>query len=252
MTKYRNYQLEAIDAALAGLPVDAPLRAIVRGEDVQAKLAAYEYADRKAVAEQTRFRFWGGVGLSATTFGVMVGALLLLPLDSWLSGQWRSVISGLQTLALVVMIGAAMLTGWLQPQQHWMLSRSAAERLRNEIFQSVLSGGAPAVNGIALSQQKLDLLMSAHLLDQLRFFQKRSREHERAAGDFTPLRLVGYLLIGCAIVLGVIASLYGLGVPLTDTLNSVGDGCQRAWGRGGVLGHGGPMGPVWNGCLHLA
>jgi hypothetical protein len=219
-----KYQRDEIDKFLATLPGDAPLRAIVLGAEVQTNLAAFETADVRALTEQTRYWSWGRRGLRATTFGILVGALLLFPLDAWVAGVPRTIIGALQTLALAVTFGATLLITWLKPLDEWMSHRAKAEQLRGKIFAAVLDSAAPAnTDAMTLLAQKLDLLLEAHLNDQLHYFDRGIRKHKASASKLSPLRLVGYALIVCAGTLGLAALAKGLSVPLPETLRRLVD-----------------------------
>ncbi len=224
VAKPAKHQRDEIDEFLATLPEDGPLRAIVRGAKVQTELAAFEAADARALAEQTRYRSWERRGLRATTFGILAGALLLFPLDAWVAGVPRTIIGALQTLALAVTFGSVLLITWLKPLEEWMSHRAEAEQLRGRVFAAILRGAAPPnTDPMALPAQKLDLLLGAHLDDQLRFFDRRIREHRASASKLSPLRLIGYALIACAGAIGLAALAKGLEVPLPETLERLVD-----------------------------
>ncbi len=213
------YQRAAIEDYLATLPADAPVRSIVAGESVEASLVAFERADARALAEQARFRRWGRRGLYATTFGILVGALLLLPLEHRFGGTPRLVIGGLQTLALAITFGATLTIRWLKPRDHWITFRAEAERLRSRIFDTILFAAPPAgSDAAATASQRLGLTMSAFVNDQMKFFKKRAVQHGRVASHLSPLRIFGYLLILAAGILGIAAVVNGLGVPLPAVL----------------------------------
>lgn len=222
MAKSSSHQRASIEKFLAHLPAHAPLRVIVGNSEVQGALAAFETADARAVAAQERYRAWGRRGLSATTFGILVGAFLLFPLDHWVAGTPRTVIGGFQTLALLTTFSATLLMTCLRPLDQWMSYRAEAEYLRGKIFAAILGSTVPAVPDVkALMPQKLDLLMAAHIEDQLLYFDKRAREHKRHASKFSPMRIIGYLLILYASALGLAAFAKGLSVPLLDSVNSL-------------------------------
>ncbi len=213
-----SYQRAAIEEFLKSLPADAPIRSVVASAEVSTQIDTYETADARALAAQARYRAWGRRGLRATTFGILIGALLLLPLDQWFTGPPRTVVGALQTLALVITFGATLLIMWLKPLDLWMSHRAEAEQLRGKLFAAILNGTAPAGASKALLTQKLDLLMAAHINDQLRFFDKRTGEHKKLASNFSPVRLLGYLLIVGAAALGLAALINGLGVPIPNSL----------------------------------
>lgn len=215
----QRYQRIAISKFVAGQPADAPIRAIIASEAVQKTLAAFETADEDALAAQARYRCWGRRGLRATTLGIIIGALLLLPLDQWLDGTPRLVVGGLQTLALVITFAAILLILWLKPLDQWLIHRADAEQLRGRLFSAIVNAPAPAgTTAAVLTLQKLDLLTTAHINDQLQFLDNRAREHRKVASLFSPIRIAGYLLILCAAVLGLAALVNAAGVPIPDTM----------------------------------
>lgn len=212
-----SHQRQAMDKCLADLPVDAPIRTVLQSPAVEAKLAAFDMADAAAIAEQRRYGWWGRLGLRATTLGTFVGALLLLPLAVLDAGPPRTIIGGLQTLALAVTFAATLLIGWLKPMNQWMQSRAEAERLRGEIFAAILAAAPPA--GVApnvLAKQKLALMEKAHFEDQLEYYDRNVRRHTIAASQGSPLRIVSYALIAGAALIGIAALLKVLAVPLPE------------------------------------
>lgn len=224
MATATSYQRAAIEEFLKSLPADAPIRSVVASAGVSTQIDAYETADARALAAQAGYRAWGRRGLRATTFGILIGALLLLPLDRWFAGTPRTVIGALQTLALVITFGATLLIMWLKPLDQWMSHRAEAEQFRGKIFAAILNGTTPAgAYPAAVARQKLDLLMAAHISDQLSFFDKRTGEHKKLASNFSPVRLLGYLLIISAAALGLAALINGLGISLPDALKRLVD-----------------------------
>lgn len=214
-----RYQREAIERVLSKLGPNAALRSIVDGEVVQQTLAKYEAADSIALYAQARYRSWARRGLRATTFGILVGAILLLPLDNLLNGYARGGIGLLQTLALLVTFGAMAFVTWLRPLDQWMSHRAVAERLRGEIFDNVIGGAPPAgMDAAGLAGDKLALLLEAYVHDQLRFFEKRSSELRRAASKVSPIRVTAYSLIIVASVLGFAALIKAASIVLPGWL----------------------------------
>lgn len=214
-----RFQRAAIAKFIAGQPADAPIRAIVASEAVQKTLTAFEVADDAALAAQARYRCWGRRGLRATTLGIIIGALLLLPLDQWFDGKPRLIVGGLQTLALVFTFAAILLIRWLKPLDQWLTHRAGAEQWRGRLFSAIVNAPAPAgTTAAVLTLQKLDLLTAAHINDQLQFLDDRAGAHRKVASLFSPIRIAGYLLILCAAVLGLAALINAAGVPIPDSL----------------------------------
>ncbi len=101
-----QYQRIEIDKYLASVVATAPIRAVAESDAVQERLAEFERADVAALKAQSLYRRAARTALRATTFGTLVGALLLLPLDRYLDGAPRIVVGALQTLSLFCTLGA--------------------------------------------------------------------------------------------------------------------------------------------------
>lgn len=216
------YQRQAIENFVAALPLDAPISQIVKSQEVQAKLSAFEEADARANLAQSRHRIWGRRGIRATTFGILIGALLLFPIDAQIEGLPRLAVGLLQTMALAATFGATALLAWLKPAEEWMSSRAEAERLRGQIFAATLAQPAPAgTDPKDVLSQKLSLLLSAHLEDQLRYFDRSAKMHKGLSSTFSPLRIFGYVLIVGASVLGFAALTNAVGVPLPEHVQAL-------------------------------
>ncbi len=100
-----------------------------------------------------------------------------------------------------------------------MRSRAEAEKKRGEIFDAILNTHpSGAYDEGVLTTQKFNCVMQAHFEDQLRYFEKASAKHAKAAKRSSPLRITGYVLIAAAILVGAIglvqlANAFGLPVP---------------------------------------
>mgnify|MGYP007089160743 CR=1 FL=1 len=188
-----------IAEALGNVGPDAPLRQIVESPQVQMALAKFEAADRAAGAAQRRFRSWGRRGIAATTFGVLVGALLLFPIDELVAGMPRIAIGALQTLALLTSVMATLVLSWRRPLEEWRSDRGKAERLRAHVLERILGAAPPAGADVAqLVAGKRKVLEHAYIADQLEYLVARSEQHRRLAGKVTPLRLLSYAIIAAA------------------------------------------------------
>lgn len=216
----KSYQRAALEASLEGKPADDPARALVASSGVQQTLAAFETADAAAMAAQGRYRRWMRRGLRATTLGVLIGAMLLLPIDAWIEGVPRYVIGALQALAVFTTFAAVVAVARWRPLDTWMASRAKAERLRGAVFEQIVDaqvGGEPGT----VAKAKLDVFMRAYIEDQIGFFEARTRQHRRLASDLSPVRLVGYsiICIGAITSVVVVLSKFGIAIaPVTDWL----------------------------------
>lgn len=217
-----SYQRAAIASVIQEMPTDAPGRTIVQSSSVQDTLTAFEAADAFALAAQARYRSWGRRGLQATTFGILVGAILLFPLEGITTGWVRTGIGAFQTLALLMTFGAMLFITWLRPLDQWMIHRAEAERLRGKIFEAIIQAPAPATQTPrAVAEGKLLLLLGAYINDQLLFFDKRATELKRAASKISPLRVAAYTIILCAFLLGLAALIGTFGLPTPGLIGRI-------------------------------
>jgi len=225
MVSRSSFQRKAIDRSLATFPPGSAIQAIARGPDVEARLAQFEAADQTAIRNQARFRRSGRTALWATTIGTLIGALLLLPLDTWIAGFPRGVVAMLQTVALITTFIAIQWIGWRKPVDAWMTSRAEAERQRAEIFQAVIAAPNPAPgDGQGLPAAKLKLLTDAYIDEQLGYYDAAAQKHARAARRMTPFKLAGYLLTALAFALGgftILNLLAANGFPMPVWLNGL-------------------------------
>lgn len=201
-------QRAVLQRALDKFPTEAPIHAVARTEAVQDALAAYETADAAALALQAGYRRWARIVLRATAIGGLLGAIVLLP--PWVLGSAapavRGAVGGLQAIALLVGIIAIQWIGWHRPLDGWMRDRAEAEHQRGEIFRALVTAATPpGADPGQLAGQKLAVSMEAHVGDQLAFYRSACRRHAKGASRVSPLRLLGYALIGIALVLSLVS-----------------------------------------------
>lgn len=188
------YQRREIEKAIAAHPMSVELRRVHESAAMQSALTEHEIRDAEAMRFQTHFKRAGRVMLGASTVGAVMGAVLLLP-QSLVAVLPPGLVGAAQTLALVI---ATLSAWWITASRRvdkWMGARAEAEELRGRYFRGFLQ--APPASGAdaaKLLRGRLDVFHAAYVEDQLRFFEKRSKENEKACGRWTPLRLFGYAL----------------------------------------------------------
>jgi hypothetical protein len=211
----------AIERFIEALAPDAPLRGVVALAAVENLLQAFDAADAVAMEKQLSYRRAGRVALWSTMIGAVVGAIVLLPLDTWLAGWPRNVIEGVQTIALLLTFVALMWLGWRKPVDEWMAARAYAEGLRGDVFRMIIKQESDARESETVSKllpEKLRCFTSCHLDNQIAYFARQGDNHRRSARRLTPLRMVGYLLSGIAILIGLVSAVhfaikFGLPIP---------------------------------------
>jgi len=213
----KSHLRQAIEGFLATLPRDAPLARVMGTSPIETRLAAFDEADKIAIARQSHYRRAGRIALWTMTISVVIGALALMPLDHWLEGRPGRIVTSVQTIALAIAVLAVIWIAWRQPVDQWMQARAKAEAIRADVFRSILDARIAHADPNTLLQEKFTCFKRAHLESQLEFFRRRGGEAHRSCGRATPLRIVGYVLTALAILFGLAAFIKGwseLGLPM--------------------------------------
>jgi hypothetical protein len=95
----------------------------------------------------------------------------------------------------------------------WLRARAAAEVVRGDVFHAIVKAGSIAGARGALAGA-LACFKDAHLEWQLAYYTQRAAQHRRSAGNTAPYKLLGYLILAAAVVIGaagVLDLLAGLG-----------------------------------------
>jgi hypothetical protein len=192
---------DALRLHLATLPADAPVRGLLASDPIERLLSRFDAADATAIKEQAYYRRSGRLVLWATMAGTVVGALVLLPIDRWTTGWPRIGIQMGQATALTLSLVATWWTGWYQPVSRWLRARATAEVLRGDAFRAIIQAGAEARGTLAGA---LACFKDAHLEWQLGYYRRRAAQHRRSAGNAAPYKLLGYLVLAVAVLIGAV------------------------------------------------
>lgn len=191
-------QRREIDRFVATLPANAPLRVIAASPDFAMSLDQYEAVNQSALDAQRNARRSGRTWLAAATLGTIIGAILLTPL----SGLPKA-LGALQSVALMVSLGALWWISRRKPVDRWMVTRADAERLRRQLFETLIEAPTPAGADPAVTlRQKLECFVAAHLDYRLASFRSSAVNDRRAASQTTPLKLTSYAILAIALVFG--------------------------------------------------
>ncbi len=190
---------QAIKAHLETVPEDAPIRTVLTSPDIESRLTQFEWADATAVKEQRSYRRFRMLSLWATMMGTLVGALFLLPIEQSIEGWLRTLFQVLQAAALVLALVATVWIGMRQQVGQWLKARALAERMRADLFRAVMRAGT---DGNRLLAPALACFRDAHLDRQLAFYTERGERYRKSAGNSSPYRMTGYVLLAVAVVLG--------------------------------------------------
>jgi len=190
---------DALRLHLERLPETAPVRGLVASDPIEKLIARFDAADATAVKEQGNYRRSGRLVLWATMAGTVVGALALLPIDRWITGRPQLVIQAVQAVALTLSLLATWWIGWHQPVGRWLKARAAAEVLRGDVFRAIVQAGAEARGALAGA---FACFKEAHIEWQLGYYRRRGAQHGRSAGNTAPYKLLGYLVLAVAVLIG--------------------------------------------------
>lgn len=206
------WQRKAIDRELSKLPVDAPVRACVADSEVEAALLVHERLDAVAIERQNVYYFWSRFGLWSVLIAGMLGSLLLASNDN--IGHDAKLLIGLAQAISVGGVVLSFVVVHLRGQLRWWIeTRAQAEVKRCDVFQSLLRAPAPAGADVkVLARQKFDMIMNAHIKDQLSFYESACVRHRRLPGHVAILRWLGYAAFVVAIVLAATLLPAGLAV----------------------------------------
>jgi hypothetical protein len=186
---------QALDRHLRKLPADAPLHNIVSGPEIEDKLAAFDRADAIAIKRRRSYRRFGRFALWAMMTGATIGALVLLPIENWISGRPRKLIEALQAFALILTFIAVVWIRLRQSVGQWMQSRAEAEAFRADVFRGIMRAGADSKE---LLVPAFACFTDAHLATR---FLQNAEPASSIRRPATPYNVVGYLLWPFASVL---------------------------------------------------
>jgi hypothetical protein len=221
-----SYLHQSLAAHAASNPV---LRRLIEGERLGRLLVDYDKYNAQAVRHRQRYTTFARLALYAATFGTLLGATFLLPIEQVAGPRMRFIGGALQSTALIVSFIAIQWLVWRRLLARWMDGREEAEGRRSEIFNALMRADVPggADQNDALSA-RLECFVKCYVDDQLTYFRNRGRQHARAHRNLTPLKLLAYGFGAMSIVIGactILALLWKLGLPLpgpiADALQSI-------------------------------
>ena len=206
------WQRKAIDRELSKLPGDAPIRACVTDPAVEAALEGHERLDAVAIERQNVYYFWSQFGLWSVLIAGILGSLLLGSTED--IGYDAKLLIGLAQAISVGGVVLSFIVLHLRGQLRWWIeTRAQAEVKRCDVFQSLLRAPGPAgAEAKVLARQKFDLIMNAHIKDQLNFYESACERHRHLPGHISILRWLGYAVFVVAMVIAATLLPAGLAV----------------------------------------
>lgn len=196
-----SWQRKAIEHQLAGLPANAPIRACVADPSVEVALQEHERLDAVAIERQGFYYFWSQFGLWSVFVAGILGSLLLANAAD-IDSDTKLLLGLVQAIAVGGVVLSFFLVRLRWQMRGWIETRAAAERTRCDVFQNLLGAPGPVgADDTVLARQKFDMIMKAHITDQLAFYERGCLLHSRLPGHVAVMRWAGYAIFVAAIVL---------------------------------------------------
>lgn len=193
------------------MPADTgALKRVLERQELQQIIQRFRTADTAAIAAQGRYKRIGRLGLYAGTVATVMGALFLLPVESWLQGPSAVIATSVQISSLTVAFLASRLLAVAKPFDAWMKQRAEAEIARIELFDRITqSEEAHEGNELPLLPLKLEYFRRYQLDVQQHYYSGRGTQHAQAARRNNTWLKVSLALTFISIVLSL---LLGVGV----------------------------------------
>ena len=228
----KDWRLRPLEHA-ATLPYDAqPLKVVLQSPAVQNIMSTFVADDAAAVAAQAVYKRAGHWGLKLATAAAIIGALFLLPFETWFGDTARSVALAAQFVALAGAMAASRYLIWKRPFDTWMKARGRAEIARVALFDAVIAADGPVTpNEIPLLPLQLEYFRRYQLSVQRNYYSGQGSKHQSAAGASRAWQLLSVLVTALAsviIVTGLIDWLVATHVPLPDPVSRAADWI-KAW-----------------------
>jgi len=188
------------------LPLEAgALRRVLERPEIQSIISEFEVADKEAVEAQRRYKRVARLRLYTGVAATIVGATFILPVDEWMKG-FLSIPTAVQYGCLVVSIVAALHLIRSKPFDVWMKARAKAEIARIALFDEVMKAvdGPAQPRELPLLPLQFEYFRRYQLEVQLRFYEGRGKQHDRAAGHTERWK---YVSIGLTAIAGAIAAI---------------------------------------------
>ena len=213
-----DWQLRPREHA-ARLPVDAgALKRVLEHEDIQDIMQRFSQDDAAAVAAQKAYKSAGHWGLRCSTVAAVIGALFLMPIDTWFGETARVIALVIQYAALAAAIIASRILIWKQPFDRWMKARGKAESSRVALFDTVMSANDEVRAGeLPLLPLKLEYFRRYQLSVQRNYYAGQGAKHAKAAGATQGWQVLSVLVTLAAVVVivaGVLNIVAASGLPL--------------------------------------
>lgn len=214
-----DWQLQPeLHAAALGAECGA-LKRVLQRDEIKNIVERFRRADRAALRAQARYKRIGHLSLYSAALATVVGALFVMPLESWLTDLPASIASGLQILALATAFLTSRILAVSSPFATWMRMRAEAELARVELFDTLAKAEEPVREGeLPLLPLKLEYFRRYQLDVQRRYYSGRGAAHKKAAWrnnrwlTTSMLFTVAAVLVGGFIALNLAAA-WGLPLP---------------------------------------
>jgi hypothetical protein len=192
------------------LPPEAgALKRVLERRDLQGITERFRSADTAALVAQRRYKRIGRLSLYAATVATVVGAIFIIPVETWIAGIPGSIASGVQMLALATAFLASRLLAMTSPFDAWMKKRADAEIARTDLFNTIARADEPVRDGeLPLLPLKLEYFRRYHLDVQRRYYRGRGTQHKAAVWRNNRWLGVGMMFTLASVTLGFLAALH--------------------------------------------
>lgn len=226
----KDWQLRPREHA-ARLPDDAAaLKRVLKHADIQDIMERFSQDDAAAVAAQKAYKSAGHWGLRCSTLAAVVGALFLLPIETWFGETARVAALVIQYAALAAAMIASRILIWKQPFDRWMKARGKAEISRVALFDTVMRAQEEERPGeLPLLPLKLEYFRRYQLSVQRNYYAGQGAKHAKAAGATQGWQVLSVLVTLAALVVivaGVLNIVAASGIPLGASLQWAIDALQ--------------------------
>ena len=217
-----DWKLEPSQHAARLDPKAAALKRVLEHSMIQSIMRRYDRYDHDAGAQQASYKKYGVWEIYLTAGAAILGGIILVMNGAQnVSPSYEYLRSVLLAVQLVCAAGVAGMKYLLQagkPFQAWQQSRSLAETARIELFETACGlernwEGEQQAGDYPLLPLQLEYFIRYQLMVQVVYYDKRGRQHQKAAKRYTSLGAVVTFIAAFAAGLG------GFALDLIDTVS---------------------------------
>ncbi|MCP4982952.1 MAG: SLATT domain-containing protein [Gammaproteobacteria bacterium] len=217
-----DWRLEPSQHAARLDPKAVALKQVLEHSTVQSIMRRYDRYDHDADVQQASYKKYGIWEIYLTAIAAILGGIILVMNDAQnVSPAYENLRIALLVVQLVCAAGVVGMKYLLQagkPFQAWQKSRSLAETARIELFETVCGLGRDwegdhQDSDYPLLPLQLEYFIRYQLMVQVVYYDKRGRQHQKAAKRYTSFGAIITFIVTLAAGLG------GFALELIDTVS---------------------------------